>query len=105
MDTERKQGYLNIDSSLYQTNISGKYEKKKKYEPVNPKLIISFIPGTVIELLVSPGKEVKAGDEVMIVDAMKMKNRIKCTIGGKVKSIPVMAGTRVTKGTVLLELE
>jgi biotin carboxyl carrier protein len=105
METERKQGYLNVDSSLYQTKISGKYEKRKKYEPVNPKLIISFIPGTVIELIVSPGSDVKAGDELMIVDAMKMKNRIKSNVSGKVKAIPVQPGTRVSKGTVLLELE
>jgi biotin carboxyl carrier protein len=105
MTTERKQGYLNIDSSLYQTRISARFENRKKYEPANPKVIKSFIPGTVIELMVSPGQEITTGDDLMILDAMKMKNRIKSTIDGRVKSVAVSAGSKVSKGTVLLELE
>lgn len=105
MSTERKQGYLNIDSSLYQTRISKQFENRKKYEPANPNVIKSFIPGTVIELMVSPGQQIYAGDDLMILDAMKMKNRIRSTIDGKVKSVAVAPGSKVSKGTVLLELE
>lgn len=105
MSTERKKGILNIDSSLYHTTISSKYENRKKYEPVNQKLVISYIPGTVLELLVEPGKKVKKGDDLVILDAMKMKNRIKSLVDGVVKSVPVKSGDRVSKGSVLIELE
>lgn len=105
MSTEKKQGTLNIDSSLYQTTISNKYENRKKYEPVNPKLILSYIPGTVLEILAEPGKKVRKGDDLIILEAMKMKNRIKASSDGVVKSVPVTPGTRVPKGTVLMELE
>ena len=41
----------------------------------------------------------------MILDAMKMQNQLKCSIDGKIKNIAVKKGDKVSKGTVLLELE
>jgi biotin carboxyl carrier protein len=41
----------------------------------------------------------------MILDAMKMQNRLKCSIDGRVKTIKVNKGDKVSKGAVLLELE
>jgi biotin carboxyl carrier protein len=105
MKTEEKPGYLNIGSSLYQTRISKKFENRKPYQPADPKIILSFIPGTVIDIFVTEGQEVKKGQDLMILDAMKMKNRLKCIMDGKVKSISVIIGAKVSKGTVLLELE
>jgi len=98
-------GFLNIDTSLYKTRISTKFENRKPYEPADPKLILSFIPGTVLEIMVKVGQSVKKGEELMILDAMKMKNKLKSSQDGKVKSISVKKGDKVSKGTVLLELE
>jgi len=105
MKKEDKLGYLNIGSSLYQTRISKKFENRKPYQPVDPKIILSFIPGTVLDIFVTVGQDVKKGQELMILDAMKMQNRLKCPMDGKVKSIAVNKGVKVSKGTVLLELE
>jgi biotin carboxyl carrier protein len=105
MSNNEKLGYLNIDTSLYQTRISTKFQNRKSYEPANPKIILSFIPGTVLEILTAPGKKVSKGDDLMILDAMKMKNKLKCNIDGVVKSIAVKTGAKVSKGTVLIELE
>lgn len=105
MDTEKTQGYLNIDSSLYKTRLSRKFENRKKYLPADPKKILSYIPGVVIDIFVSPGMEVKQGQDLMIIDAMKMKNRIKCSLDGKVKSIAVTTGSKVGKGSLLMEIE
>lgn len=102
---EIKQQFLNIDSSLYKTRISRKFENRKKYLPDNPGIIRSYIPGTVLGISVSEGKQVSKGDLLMILDAMKMKNRIKSNVAGKVKSIAVKPGDKVSKGTILLELE
>ena len=68
-------------------------------------MIISFIPGTVLDIIVKPGQIVKKGDDLMILDSMKMQNQLKCSIDGKIKNIPVKKGDKVSKGTVLLELE
>ncbi|HEX2919756.1 MAG TPA: acetyl-CoA carboxylase biotin carboxyl carrier protein subunit [Bacteroidales bacterium] len=105
MSSEDINGILNIDSSLYKTRLSKKYLNRKPYIPVDPKKVISYIPGTVVEILVSQGSHVKKGDELIILDAMKMKNRIKSEIDGKISSITVKIGTKVSKGTTLIELE
>jgi biotin carboxyl carrier protein len=105
MSEEEKLGYLNIDTSLYKTRISKKFEKRKSYKPANPKIILSFIPGTVLNIMVKPGQQVKKGDDLMILDAMKMQNKLKCNMDGIVKLITVKKGDKVSKGTVLLELE
>jgi biotin carboxyl carrier protein len=98
-------GFLNINSSLYQTRISSKFENRKPYNPADPKIILSFIPGTVLDILIKPGQTVKKGELLMILDAMKMKNKLKANMDGKVKSIAVKLGDKVSKGTVLIKLE
>ena len=55
--------------------------------------------------MITAGQAVKKGDDLMILDAMKMQNRLKCNMDGKIKSIEVKKGDKVSKGTVLLELE
>ena len=105
MSIDEKLGFLNINNSLYKTRISSKFKNRINYQPADPKLILSFIPGTVVDIFVSPGQIVKKGDLLLILDAMKMQNNLKCNIDGRVKSIPVCKGDRVSKGTLLIELE
>ena len=102
---EENLGELNINTTLYKTRISKKFENRNLYKPADPKIILSFIPGTVIEISIKAGQEVKKGEILMILDAMKMKNRLKSNMDGKVKSVSVKNGDKVSKGTVLLELE
>ena len=98
-------GFLNIDTSLYKTRISEKFRNRKSYKPADPRIILSFIPGTVLNIFIEKGQLVKKGEVLMILDAMKMQNKLKCIMDGKVKSISVNKGDKVSKGTVLLELE
>ena len=105
MNKDEKLGFLNINTSLYQTRLSEKFKNRKSYKPADPKIILSFIPGTVLDIFIAPGDSVKKGDNLMILDAMKMQNKLKCPMDGKVKSIAVEKGARVSKGTVLIELE
>jgi biotin carboxyl carrier protein len=105
MNKDNKLGFLNIDTSLYQTRISNKFQNRSPYQPADPRIILSFIPGTVLEILIEPWQRVTKGEDLMILDAMKMKNKLKCNMDGVVKSIAVKKGDKVSKGTVLLELE
>ena len=105
MNKDEKLGFLNIDTSLYQTRISNKFQNRKAYKPADPRIILSFIPGTVLDILIKPGQVVAKGDDLMILDAMKMQNKLKCIMDGKVKSIVVKKGDKVSKGTVLMELD
>jgi biotin carboxyl carrier protein len=47
---------------------------------------------------------VTEGDDIVILDAMKMKNRLKSHVSGKVTAVNVKPGDRVTKGMVLAEI-
>ncbi|MDX9725334.1 MAG: acetyl-CoA carboxylase biotin carboxyl carrier protein subunit [Bacteroidales bacterium] len=98
-------GIININDSLYRTRLSKKFRNRKPYKPSDPGIIPSFIPGTVLEILVKEGQKVNEGDDLIILDAMKMQNRLKCHKSGKIKRILVKKGDRVSKGTCLIEIE
>jgi len=105
MSKKEKLEFLNINNSMYQTRISNKFKTRISYQPADPKKILSFIPGTVLKIFVSPGQSVKKGDLLLILDAMKMQNRLKCPADGKIKSIVAVEGDKVPKGAPLIELE
>ena len=105
MKKEDNFGILNIDTSLYKTRLSAKFVNRKVYKPVDPHIIVSFIPGTVLDILVKEGQVVEVGDIMMILDAMKMQNKLKCITNGRVKKISVKKGDKVSKGSLLIELE
>lgn len=96
---------LNINFTEYKTYLSKKFENRKPYTLADPGTVTSFIPGTIIDVLVREGQEVREGDVVVILDAMKMQNRLKSHISGTVKRVNVKKGDRVPKGVVLIEVE
>jgi len=105
MSKEDILGFLNINSSLYKTRLSPKFVNRKPYKPVDPTQITSFIPGTVLDILINEGQSVSTGDVMMILDAMKMQNKLKCAADGRIKKIFVKKGDKVSKGSLLLEME
>ncbi|MDI3527987.1 MAG: glutaconyl-CoA/methylmalonyl-CoA decarboxylase subunit gamma [Tenuifilum sp.] len=76
---------------------------------IHPKLddknVTAFIPGTIVDVMVKPGQEVNEGDVLVILDAMKMHNRIIAPSAGKVKEVNVKPGDKVGKGFLLVSLE
>lgn len=94
-----------IDSIEYQTTLTKKYATRKTFEAVNNKLLTAFIPGTITDVLVQENQEVKAGQALAILEAMKMLNEIKAPFDTKVKSVLVQQGDRVTKNQLIIELE
>jgi len=60
------------------------------------------MPGLVLKLLVSEGAEVKKGDNLFVLEAMKMENIIKSPADVTVKSVKIKPGDKVEKGQVLL---
>lgn len=63
------------------------------------------IPGRVLRLLAAPGDEVKQGQPVVVLEAMKMENDVRAPRDGVVASVEVAAGQPVGAGHVLLRLE
>jgi pyruvate carboxylase subunit B len=68
-------------------------------------VLASPMPGTIIKYVVSVGQVVKAGDPILILEAMKMESALPSPIAGKVKELSCKAGDRVTKGAVLAVIE
>lgn len=63
------------------------------------------MPGKVIAVKVQPGQEVAKGDELLVVEAMKMENAIRAPQAGRVTSVAAKVGDMVAPGVVLVELE
>ena len=67
--------------------------------------IIAPMPGKVLQILVREDQEVAAGDGLLILEAMKMENRIVAEAPAIVRKVHVSEGQMVDGGAVLLELE
>ncbi len=63
------------------------------------------MPGLVLSISVEAGQEVKEGEPLLILEAMKMENVIKAVADGVVKAISVKQGAAVEKGQLLIEIE
>lgn len=63
------------------------------------------MPGLVLDILVEPGQSVQKGDNLLILEAMKMENIIKASGSGVVKNIPVHKKDAVEKNQLLIEME
>ena len=75
----------------------------KKAAADTSRLIVSPMPGLVVSLDVEVGREVKAGEAVAVIEAMKMQNLIKAERDGVVKAVGVKAGDSVAADEVLVE--
>ena len=65
----------------------------------------SPLPGTIIEIVAKVGDEVKEGDTLVILEAMKMDNNLIAEKNGKVKAILVAEGETVKENTPLVTFE
>jgi biotin carboxyl carrier protein len=63
------------------------------------------LPGTVVELFVKPGDVVEAGQVMLVIEAMKMKNSIRSTRGGIIEKVLVNQGQSVAHKQALVEFE
>ena len=63
------------------------------------------MPGKVIAVKAAPGQAVKKGDELLVVEAMKMENSVRAPRDGTVRSVAARVGDMVGPGAILVELE
>jgi biotin carboxyl carrier protein len=94
-----------VNSAKYKTLYTRKFEMRKKWERPNPNEIRSYIPGTIIKMCVKPGQEVKEGECLLILEAMKMENKIEMPFDGKIKEIHVEEGVRIPRDVIMVTVE
>jgi len=68
-------------------------------------LVKSIMPGVVVELLVTEGQEVAAGQPLLILEAMKMQNEIEASHAGVIRTIHVKESEAVAAGAKLVHIE
>lgn len=95
---------------------TGKPAEKKSFNPnpapaapISPNPAISGnnltapLPGTVVDVFVKPGDKVEAGQVVLIIEAMKMKNSIRSVFSGTISEVLVSAGQSVAHKQALVK--
>jgi len=100
-----KYSTFELDGVKYKTILPERYKTRKKYVPVNPKLVKAFIPGTIMKVFVRKGRKVSEGDNLLLLEAMKMQTYIQSNMSGKVKQVYIKKGQMVSKGFVMIEME
>ncbi len=111
VDKKEKTISLRIDGQTYEVALQDKIDlllssmgmdlkAAQKAEPVKAPM-----PGMILKILVTEGQQIKKGDGLLILEAMKMENVIKASHDATIKSIKVSEKSAVEKGAVLMEMD
>lgn len=110
-DATNKTAVIKINGKEYYTSIEDRMDLLLKEMGLEDRLnpLISDIkapmPGLVLSIDVVEGQELNKGDNILILEAMKMENILKSTTGGLVKKIHVRQGDKVEKNQVLITFQ
>jgi biotin carboxyl carrier protein len=63
------------------------------------------MPGTIVSIAVQPGDQVEVGQDLCVLDAMKMNNRIRAPRAGTIAQVHVTVGQQVSYGQPLVTFE
>ena len=72
------------------------------YNGLVKNTVVAPIPGLIVSVLVQTGDEVNVGQEICVLEAMKMKNTIRSPRAGRVEGVKVATGHQVSKGDVIV---
>ena len=86
-------------------NIKTNANVKPKADKTNPNHIGAQMPGSVTEVKVSVGDEVKVNQPLLITEAMKMETTIQAPFNGVIKKVTVGNGDAIATGDLLIEIE
>ena len=72
---------------------------------ISASAVVSPMPGTVLKVMADEGETVKAGQPVLVLEAMKMENEITAPKDGQIAALHVKQGDAVQGGAVLFEID
>lgn len=104
---EKKANYksLIIEETKYKTYLTKKFENRIPWEKPDEKVVLSFIPGTILKIKVKDGQTIKKGHVLYTLETMKMKNKVASPITGTIKKINVSNGEKIPKNHLILKFE
>ncbi|HAF07295.1 MAG: acetyl-CoA carboxylase biotin carboxyl carrier protein subunit [bacterium] len=101
---EKKKDNITVDFDQYPTTIPKDYKLPIDTKLDNPFEIIAPIPGIITKIFVKENDQITSGSVLMILEAMKMKNKIYSKVEGQIKEIFVKEGERVVKNQKLCRI-
>jgi biotin carboxyl carrier protein len=110
INAETKTASMKVNNRIYECEIKDQFDdllKSLGLDNLNTKKVNEIkapMPGLVLKVLVNEGQEFKKGDNLLVLEAMKMENILKAPVDGTVKGIKIKAGDKVEKNEVLLLL-
>jgi biotin carboxyl carrier protein len=104
-DNNSKYQVFVVNSARYLTLTTTKFDRRKKWQKSDPKEIRSIIPGSVIDIFATPGQQIKKGEVILTLDAMKMYTKVEMPFDGVIKSVNVAIGDRIPKNEVMITIE
>ncbi|MDQ7948337.1 MAG: biotin/lipoyl-containing protein [Pedobacter sp.] len=103
-----KTAALKINGTVYQVQVKDQFDQLLKQlglDNLTTNKILQLkapMPGLVLNVLVNAGDEVKKGDNLLVLEAMKMENMIKSPTDGTIKQVAVKQGDKVEKNELLI---
>jgi len=107
VEVEQKETARSKTPKLVRSQVQTKRSESKIKKSVSSRAtsVKAPLPGNIFKILVKEGDEVKKGDKLIIMEAMKMENNVLAEKDGKISSIKVKEGDSVLQNDVLAEIE
>lgn len=100
-----KEQIIVVNGTEYLTTYNKKYINRKVWSEPNLNHIMSYIPGTIVDIQIKEGQVVEAGGVLLTLEAMKMNNSIQMPFDGKIVKINVEKGQKIPKNFLMVEIE
>lgn len=94
-----------VTARKYKTLLTKKFIERPVWHKPQLGEVFSHLPGTIILVEAKKGKKVKAGDLLLIHEAMKMQNRIVAPVSGVIKELNVAVGDKIGKNHLMVKIE
>lgn len=96
---------IQIDGIHLSAEVVLGFHNQTKISDKNNGLVISPMPGLIVDILVKKGDYVQEGDTILIQEAMKMQMKIRSASAGKITKIHTAIGDQVNKDELLISLD
>lgn len=108
LNSEEKRAVVRVNGAQYTIEMEDAFDQLLKEMGMDSLMAATVsdvkapMPGKVIRVIAQPGEEVKKGDDLLVLEAMKMENVLQSPADGTIAAVRVSPGDTVDKNTVLV---